>query len=98
MPRRITGPTLPPLAGVATAPLSRPVAAEPQPEPPRPQPARPVTARALRPQTCCWPLGEPGTRTFHFCDAEALPGKPYCAAHAAIAYVRVRDKRDEAAA
>ena len=98
MPRRITGPTLPSLAGVATAPLPRPVAAEAQPEPPKPQPVRPVTARALRPQTCCWPLGEPGTRTFHFCDAEALPGKPYCAAHAAIAYVRVRDKRDEAAA
>jgi GcrA cell cycle regulator len=96
--RRATGPTLPPLAAVATATLPRPAAAEPQPEPPKPQPVRPVTAHTLRPQTCCWPLGEPGTRTFHFCNAEALPGKPYCAAHAAIAYVRVRDRRDEAVA
>ena len=46
---------------------------------------------------CCWPIGEPGTRSFRFCDADTLPGKPYCVEHAQIAYVRVRDKRDTAA-
>lgn len=46
---------------------------------------------------CCWPTGEPGTRSFRFCDADSLPGKPYCQAHAALAYVKVRDKREDAA-
>ncbi|HTU55017.1 MAG TPA: GcrA family cell cycle regulator [Acetobacteraceae bacterium] len=46
---------------------------------------------------CCWPLGEPGTSGFHFCGLDALPGKPYCAQHAQLAYVRVRDRRDDAA-
>ncbi len=46
---------------------------------------------------CCWPIGEPGTRSFRFCDDESLPGKPYCSAHAALAYVKVRDRREDAA-
>jgi GcrA cell cycle regulator len=46
---------------------------------------------------CCWPIGEPGTKTFHFCDVDTLPGKPYCAEHAQIAYVRVKDRRETAA-
>ncbi len=102
MPRRVTGPTLPPLAAEAPAPSAppppRPVVGQVQTEAPKPQAIRQVAARAMRTQTCCWPLGEPGTRSFRFCDAEATPGKPYCSAHAAIAYVKVRDKREEAAA
>ncbi|HJS84475.1 MAG TPA: GcrA family cell cycle regulator, partial [Acetobacteraceae bacterium] len=47
--------------------------------------------------TCCWPIGEPGTRSFRFCDAESMPGKPYCAEHAELAYVKVRDRREDAA-
>ena len=31
-------------------------------------------------------------------SAAATPGKPYCGEHAAMAYVRVRDKREDAAA
>lgn len=46
---------------------------------------------------CCWPIGDPGTPDFRFCGAEVLPGKPYCAEHAAIAYVRPRDRREDAA-
>ena len=46
---------------------------------------------------CCWPIGEPGTRSFRFCDVGSLPGKPYCSAHAALAYVKVRDRREDAA-
>jgi GcrA cell cycle regulator len=97
MPRRVVGPTLPPLT-VAPPPMPRPVPLPSQPEVARPAPVRAIPARTLRPQACCWPLGEPGTRSFRFCDAEALPGKPYCAAHAAVAYVRVRDKREDAVA
>lgn len=57
-----------------------------------PQP-RPY-ARSL---TCCWPIGEPGTPSFRFCDEAAAGGKPYCAPHAAVAYVKVRDRREDAA-
>jgi GcrA cell cycle regulator len=53
--------------------------------------------RSSRLVVCCWPIGEPGTPDFHFCDADALAGKPYCAAHAQVAYVKVRDRREEAA-
>jgi GcrA cell cycle regulator len=78
--------------------MPRPVALATPPEPVRVAPVRAVPTRIFRPQSCCWPLGEPGTRSFRFCDAESLPGKPYCAAHAAVAYVRVRDKREDAVA
>lgn len=47
--------------------------------------------------TCCWPIGDPGTPGFHFCGATPLPGKPYCAEHAQIAYVKLRDRRDNVA-
>ena len=65
--------------------------------------ARPPGLRAVgraaggRLVACCWPIGEPGTRSFRFCDDESMPGKPYCATHAALAYVRVRDRREDAA-
>ena len=69
-------------------------------EAPRPQPvlrAVPASRPAGRLSTCCWPIGEPGTSSFHFCGGAALPTKPYCAEHAAVAYVRVRDRREDAA-
>jgi GcrA cell cycle regulator len=47
--------------------------------------------------TCCWPIGEPGTKSFHFCDAESEPGKPYCPDHAKRAYVKLKDRREDAA-
>jgi GcrA cell cycle regulator len=34
-------------------------------------------------------LGEPGTRSFRFCEGESVPGKPYCPDHAKLAYVKV---------
>jgi len=48
--------------------------------------------------TCCWPIGEPGKPGFRFCGAPAMPGKPYCEEHAAIAYVRPKPERREDAA
>jgi GcrA cell cycle regulator len=48
-------------------------------------------------KSCCWPIGEPGTSGFTFCTAEAMVAKPYCPEHAAIAYVKVRDRREDAA-
>ena len=80
---------------VVTAPRAAPVA------PPRPVEApapRIVAARPYARQlTCCWPIGEPGTKSFRFCDDGAVGGKPYCAEHASLAYVRVRDRREDAA-
>lgn len=52
---------------------------------------------AMRSQQCCWPFGDPKTPAFHYCDAPGVPGKPYCPAHAAIAYVRVPDRQAAAA-
>jgi GcrA cell cycle regulator len=72
-------------------PVYRPVAAAPHrpvPVPPRPY------GRVV---TCCWPLGEPGTREFRFCDVPSEPGRPYCEDHVRVAYVKVRDRRDDAA-
>ena len=66
------------------------------------QPASPPAA-VVRPfqrvsaRTCCWPLGEPGTPEFRFCSGDALTGKPYCQEHAAVAYVKARDRREDAA-
>ena len=103
-PRRVVGPTLPPLAAtLPTAEETRPLAKPPLPAASlAPQTAaapavRVVPARAGRAAACCWPIGEPGTKSFRFCDEEALPGKPYCGEHAQLAYVKVRDRREEAA-
>jgi GcrA cell cycle regulator len=105
-PRRVTGPTLPPLPATAEAPRNVQL---PTSAPQSASPAAPVRAPVLRqvPQaqprsqrtvSCCWPIGEPGTKSFRFCDADATPNKPYCTEHAQLAYVKVRDRRDEAAA
>src|SRR5208283_4639674 len=100
-PRRMTGPTLPPLSCTRT-PLAAPrapLALDVPPSPPAPFVARApgLSTYTGRVVPCSWPFGEPGTKTFRFCDEGSLPGKPYCEAHAAIAYVRVRDRRDEVA-
>jgi GcrA cell cycle regulator len=58
--------------------------------------APPVQTRRSAP-ACCWPIGEPGTKAFRFCDDTSLPGKPYCDEHAKLAYVRIRDRKEDAA-
>jgi GcrA cell cycle regulator len=132
-PRRVAGPTLPPLAstrpssmqagttqnGAAQAgaaqtgapilravPATRPASASATPvhaAQPAPAAQSPRLAPVPPPRpygrviTCCWPIGEPGTKQFRFCDVESMPGKPYCEAHAELAYVKVRDRREDAA-
>jgi GcrA cell cycle regulator len=92
-------------AAVAPAPVARPAPA-PRPAAAVPPPARkplPVPNAVVRPfprssaRTCCWPIGEPGTPDFRFCTGDAITGKPYCPEHAALAYVKVRDRREDAA-
>lgn len=109
-PRRGSGPTLPPLSCTQHAPLSEQLSTTTSPRlierlvpsTPRPAPAvvlrpTPVPKTYGRVYPCCWPIGEPGTREFRFCDADSMPGKPYCAEHAQLAYVKIRDRRDDAA-
>jgi GcrA cell cycle regulator len=74
-----------------------PVAAPPAVERPAPALRHVPTMRSGRVSACCWPIGEPGRPSFRFCDGEAMAGKPYCAEHAQLAYVKVRDRREEAA-
>ena len=53
------------------------------PEPPRIR----IPRRAGKGPKCLWPIGDPGDPDFHFCEAPAVPGKPYCAEHCARAYI-----------
>ncbi len=105
--RRVTGPTLPalssPNAASSVAVPDAPAVIMPRIATPQP-PRAPVQLRAVpmpragaRVTTCCWPIGDPGTASFRFCDDGAMAGKPYCAQHAALAYVKVRDRREDAA-
>jgi GcrA cell cycle regulator len=108
-PRRVVGPTLPPLPEQTREaapqrptprPPEAPVRSTPAPEPPRAAaPLRPVSVprSSARVSACCWPIGEPGKPSFRFCNGEALANKPYCAEHAQLAYVKIRDRREEAA-
>jgi GcrA cell cycle regulator len=108
-PRRVAGPTLPPLVSTHGGPAPAPRPAMMQPRPvsaplaPRPAPVAPPPRMQVAPRpfartvACCWPIGEPGTKSFRFCDGDALLGKPYCQEHAQLAYVKVRDRREDAA-
>jgi len=90
-------------AGLAAHAAAQPSAATAPTVPPRPVSLAPVRVPSptIRPYarivTCCWPIGEPGAQGFRFCDDSSEPGKPYCAEHAKLAYVRVRDRREDAA-
>ena len=85
VPKRVQGATLPPLSASMSAPM------------PTLRAMLPAVKFSQRATPCCWPIGEPGKPSFHFCNASAVTGKPYCEEHAAVAYVRVRDRREDAA-
>ncbi len=51
------------------------------------------TVNDLTHSSCRWPIGDPKDADFHFCGKEALPDKPYCAEHAAVAYVSAKSVR-----
>lgn len=109
--RRVTGPTLPALQSVPRASVpapSTPAVASSLPMPAvvaLPVHKAPVMLRTVasnprpsgRVSSCCWPLGDPGTPQFRFCGDPTMPAKPYCHEHAALAYVKVRDRREGAA-
>jgi GcrA cell cycle regulator len=96
-PRRLRGPTLPNLQALYNAShigISQdqaPTRPPANPDPPAITAA--VRAAPLGKQPCCWPIGEPGTASFRFCDRPNEAGKPYCPDHCAIAYPKMRDRR-----
>jgi GcrA cell cycle regulator len=79
---------------IGPRPMPPVLAAAPAPRPA--MPSAPIQSRRSAP-SCCWPIGEPGTKTFRFCDDSSVHGKPYCDEHAKLAYVRVRDRKEDAA-
>ena len=46
---------------------------------------------------CMWPIGHPTDDDFHFCGGAPLAGKPYCDHHAAVAYIRPKEPKPQAA-
>ena len=87
-----------PVPRIATIELFRTIASVPLKvvrELPEPKPAAKPIAPSHRVSTCCWPIGDPGKPGFHFCDQVSVSGKPYCDAHCAKAYVRIRDRSED---
>ena len=88
---------LAPARPAATVGSPRPKSVAPPTAPGPGTPPRPVLPRGpavFDTKACCWPIGEPGRPGFHFCNAPAIAGKPYCEQHAAVAY---RPKPERAA-
>jgi GcrA cell cycle regulator len=81
----------------ATAPLAETAIAAPTDLAPEPAIEIPVEAPAEEAADapngprCVWPIGDPGSPDFHFCNRPAAPERPYCSAHCTIAYIR-KDK------
>jgi len=69
--------------------LSIKQAPPPVEEPPPPVIVAPPPAPNSR--GCQWPVGDPKQPDFHFCGQPSEIGRPYCAAHCAIAYHRRTD-------
>lgn len=51
-----------------------------------PRPDGGVGLPDLKDRMCHWPIGDPKKSGFHFCGCRSVPGVPYCADHAAVAY------------
>ena len=45
---------------------------------------------------CMWPIGHPTDADFHFCGGRPAAGKPYCEHHAALAYIKPKEKPEAA--
>jgi GcrA cell cycle regulator len=67
-----------------------------RPSPLKSPPKRRIPGQPPAP-ACSWPSGHPGEKGFRFCGKRPLPGKPYCAEHAALAYVRPKAHGSNAA-
>ena len=54
------------------------------------------TLQMLTESSCRWPIGDPQSPDFHFCNRNKVPGLPYCEVHARRAFqppqIRRRDR------
>ncbi|MFK7944616.1 MAG: GcrA family cell cycle regulator [Paracoccaceae bacterium] len=60
--------------------------------------AKKVSLLDLTERTCKWPIGDPTEENFAFCGLSAIPGKPYCEHHVAVAFQPMSSRRDRARA
>jgi GcrA cell cycle regulator len=60
--------------------------------------AKRVGLLELTERTCKWPIGDPTEEDFAFCGLAAVPGKPYCHYHVAVAFQPMSSRRDRARA
>lgn len=100
--------TLPPLSSAVPTPNITPPP-PPDPEPPVSPPVvvarlqQPAIMRAQRKRRhdgsgCCFPIGEPGTKQFRYCDADLDVTSEYCPDHHRLTVQKVRrPSLDEAA-
>jgi GcrA cell cycle regulator len=94
--RRKGAPKLPPLPlrlsvrSYSLPPLSSAIITMPVVLVPPPPVSTPTPVRRISP-SCCWPIGEPRSKTFRFCDNGAITGKSYCEEHAKLAFIKVRE-------
>lgn len=95
-PRTPPAPRLPslPLPSLPSLLASAVVSAPPAASVVRPAP-RPVLVETFGPPVaprvfsqCLWPVGEPGTRGFRYCDADVMDRGPYCAEHRKGAFAK----------
>lgn len=47
-----------------------------------------VSIEEIRDGMCRWPIGDPALADFRFCGCVPILGRPYCTAHAALAYAK----------
>jgi GcrA cell cycle regulator len=59
--------------------------------------AKRLSLMQLTERTCKWPVGDPATDDFWFCGLPAVPGKPYCETHVAVAFQPMSARRDRRA-
>ncbi len=94
-PRPRIKPTMPQPAAPRPAPGLSGVTVKRREIPPEPALQIPTATKATNGpgsgHDCAWPIGNPGETDFHFCDRPAVEGRPYCAHHCAMAYIR-KDK------
>ncbi|MEM6624681.1 MAG: GcrA family cell cycle regulator [Pseudomonadota bacterium] len=60
--------------------------------------AKRISLLELTERTCKWPIGDPTDDDFAFCGLPAVPGKPYCEHHVAVAFQPMSSRRDRARA
>jgi GcrA cell cycle regulator len=60
-----------------------------------PPASRPCSLLELTPDTCRWPVGDPGTQGFHFCGAQPDTDHVYCAYHRHIAKAPAEEPESE---